>query len=339
MKKFFHCQAQLPIFGRQCWCADVFQVFLRHTTSPLFREWYWLHNDEILLPCQHRLRAERLPVCVGGLFSFCIFPASAMIFHVDPIPEFSVRASMAAFYSFQVSLCLRHSTAALFVLSCRWLFTVLPSRRAREANLSLSMAWRAIKAIGLSFNPSKPNGSARSRLFQHVFSFSPSVIILHQVRLSLRKELLGLVLGTSLNHRPTLRVVHASLSRFLPLSLVSSSFGKAPRSLMCSVGSKYKFSVSKSRTRYRPVVYETEKRFFFFFLSLSRCMLSALCFSSPRRDPSFCVCDRSAGKAPVPLSFTDALARSNWGHSELMYVQLSYLPVPSVALLTQYMVL
>lgn len=76
---------------------------------------------------------------MGGLFLFCIFPASAMIFHVDPISEFSVRASMAAFYSFQSSFCVsaiqqrRYSCSAVD----GYLQFLSP---LRETNLSLSMA-------------------------------------------------------------------------------------------------------------------------------------------------------------------------------------------------------
>lgn len=166
--------------------------------------------------------------CVGGLFLFCIFPASAMIFHVDPISEFSVRASMAAFYSLQVSLCLRHSTAALFVLSCRWLFTILLPPR------NYFVAFDGDKSNRPILQSIKLNGSARSRPANAFFSLLPlpSVLIPHQVRLSLRKELLGLVFGTSLNHRPTLRVMYAPASSHCPWFL--PALEKLPRSLMCT---------------------------------------------------------------------------------------------------------
>lgn len=101
----------------------------------------------------------------------------------------------------------------------------------RETILSLLMV---IKAIGLSFNPSNlmdppVHGSANA-----FFSLLPlpSVLIPHQVRLSLRKELLGLVLGTSLNHRPTLRVMYAPASSHCPWFL--PALEKLPRSLMCT---------------------------------------------------------------------------------------------------------
>lgn len=165
------------------------------------------------------------------------------------------------------------------------------------------------------------------------------MIIPHQVRLSLRKELLRLVLGTSLNHRPTLRVVHASLSRFLPLSLVSSSFGKA-RSLMCSMEVNKIFRFEKWNTIPAGCVRNRKK---VFLLSLpfpvhaqclvlffsSNAILHFVCATGAALAKRRCLCCHLRMRSLARIEAT----------AELMYVQLSYLPVPSVALLTQYMAL
>lgn len=170
----------------------------------------------------------------------------------------------------------------------------------RETNLSLSMAWRVIKAIGLSFNPSNlmdlPVHGFPTAFFRDNSPSSP---------LSLRKELLGLVLGTSLNHRPELRAVNASFPHFHPSVLGFFQLWKSPRFLMCYMEVNKHFPFRKVEHDTGRLCMKWKKGF---FLSLSRCMLSALCFSS-RRHPSFCMYDGNTGKAPVPLSFTDALAR------------------------------
>lgn len=71
-------------------------------------------------------------------------------------------------------------------------------------------------------------------------------------------------------------------------------------------------------------------------------MLSALCFSSPRT-LSFILCVRQEQQLAKRRCLCCHLRMRSlaWieATAELMYVQLSYLPVPSVALLTQYMAL